>query len=189
MDISFQNRTQPYLGLWEREIAGWTRRLSEGARTAMDIGCRDCFYTMFFAKRTEAAVLAFDPNPMAGAEIERSMKLNGIAADRVRYFQRAVGREFPLDALLPLREPVFVKMDIEEGAEVEALNTASRLIEADSRWLVETDTRDREAECIDIFSRHGLRTIIINQAPWRALIPERRGRDCRWLVATRHAAK
>lgn len=185
MDINFRNRTQPYLGLFEREIAGWTRRLSKGAQTAMDIGCRDCFYAMYFAKRTDATVLAFDPNPAAGLEIERSMVLNGIAAGRVRYFCKPVGPQFPLDALLPLREPIFVKMDVEGGAEVEALNTAHRMIETDCRWLVETDSRNAESECIKIFNQHGLRTVAVNQARWRAFLPERRGRDCRWVAAWR----
>lgn len=184
MDVSFRSRTQPYLGLWEREIAGWTRLLSNGARTAMDIGCRDCFYTMYLAKRTGAKVFAFDPDPKVDAEIRRCIALNEVETDRVEYFQKAVGANFPLDSLLPLPEPIFVKMDV-DGGEVDVLCTSRELLARNCRWVIETHSLALERQCIDILRGHGLRTKIIDHAWWRTIVPEQRAKNCRWLAGFR----
>lgn len=184
MDISFRSRTQPYLGLWEREIAGWTRRLSKGARMAMDIGCRDCFYSMYLAKRTDAKIFAFDPNPKVDAEVRRCAVLNEVEPDRVQYFQKAAGTDFPLDSLLPLPEPIFVKMDV-DGGEVDVLRTSPELLTRNCRWVIETHSQTLERQCIDILRTYGFWTQIIDHAWWRAIIPEQRVKDCRWLVAFR----
>lgn len=184
MDISFRSRTQPYLGLWEREIAGWTRRLATGAHTAMDIGCRDCFYSMYLAKHTDAKVFAFDPDPKVEVEIRRCMVLNQADANRVQYFKKAVGIDFPLDSLLPLPEPIFVKMDV-DGGEVEVLRTSPKLLARNCRWVIETHSPALERQCIDILRGYGLWTQVIDHAWWRVIVPEQRAKNCRWLAAFR----
>lgn len=184
MDIDFGCDTQVYLGLWEREIADWTRKLSKGAKTGLDIGCSRGLYALYLLKHTKAKVFAFDPDPHSALRFRRSVALNTVQTSRLEFRQESVGSELSLDSLLPLEYPLFVKMDI-DGGEVEALRTASQLIHADSRWIIETHSPELECECTEILGRAGMQVRIVGHAWWRRIIPEMRAMDCRWLTAAR----
>ena len=104
--------------------------------------------------------------------------------------QKFVGNEegdqrLRLDSLLvSLKEPCFIKMDI-DGGEVEVLRGSARLLEFDDvRWLIETHSVELEAECIRILQEAGYVTKIIRNAWWRFFIPEQRPiPHNRWLIA------
>src|SRR5579862_9658333 len=44
MELDFAHQSQRWLGLQERELYAWVRRLSTGIRTAVDIGANDGMY-------------------------------------------------------------------------------------------------------------------------------------------------
>jgi precorrin-6B methylase 2 len=183
MDVDFRSGTQTYLGLWERETAPWVRRLSEDARTALDVGAKHGYYALFFAKRTRARVIAFDPDEEAARLFERSLALNPAEAGRVSFRPEKIG-PVALDSLLPLDFPVVVKMDI-EGAEGRALRTATQLLRGDTRWIIEIHSPQLEQECLEILRNAGLETKVIRFAWWRAIVPEKRLISQSWIVAAR----
>lgn len=196
--IDTASRAQLYLGLDEREIHGWMRRLARGVRAAVDVGAAEGVYTVFFLKRTPAArVFAFEPEPR-GSELEGNLEANGLLGDpRLTVRAEYVGmtsneRWLPLDSLFPhLELPCLVKVDV-DGGEANVLGGAARLLAADVRWVVETHSAELEAECAAIFARAGLTTRVVPNAWWRRLLREQRtdfrGRPLahnRWLVAYR----
>lgn len=181
MDMDLGRDLQFYLGLNEIELAPWVRRFSSGIKSAIDVGCCEGYYTIYFKKNTNARVIAIDCDPSAERLLNRSLKLNG--AD-VEFSLIELSEKHPLDSFLPISVPAVVKMDI-EGWEAVVLKTAPRLLQQDVRWIVETHSKPVEDECLAIFSAAGLVTRIVPNAWWRAVLPERRIGHNRWIVAAR----
>lgn len=182
MDMDLSRDLQFYLGLNEIELAPWIRRYSSGIKTAIDIGCREGYYTIYFRKNTNARVIAIDCDPAAEGLLNRSLKLN--SAD-VEFSLIELSEKHPLDSFLPITVPAVVKMDI-EGWEAVVLRTAPRLLQQDVRWIIETHSKTVEDECLTIFRAAGLATQIVPNAWWRSVLPERRNGHNRWIVAARN---
>ena len=184
MEIDLRTDMQFYLGLNEFELAQWVRRLSRGIRTAVDVGCREGYYTVYFKKHTDARVIALDCDPAAERLLRHSLSLN---KTEVEFRLGEISDHNPLDTVLPIEYPAVVKMDI-EGWDGIAIRSAPRLLAEDVRWIVETHSEAVEAECLSLFQDAGVTAQVIPNAWWRALLPERRPGFCehnRWIVAAR----
>jgi len=184
MEIDLRTDMQFYLGLNERELAPWVRKLSRGIKTAVDVGCREGYYTLFFRKHTDARVIALDCDPAAERLLRRSLALN---ESEVEFRLGEISDQNPLDTVLPIEFPAVVKMDI-EGWEGVAIKSAPRLLAEDVRWIVETHSEAVEAECLSLFRNAGVKAQIVPNAWWRAFVPEQRPGFCdhnRWIVAAR----
>lgn len=181
MDMDLSRDLQFFLGLNELELAPWIRRFSSGIKTAIDVGCREGYYTIYFSKHTNARVIAIDCDPSAERLLNRSLKLNGVD---VEFSLAELSEKHPFDSFLPISVPALVKMDI-EGWEAVVLRTAPRMLQQDVRWIIETHSKPVEDECLAIFRAAGLATQIVPNAWWRSVLPERRIGHNRWIVASR----
>jgi hypothetical protein len=195
MDLDLASQTQLYIGTFEREVYRWLERLSHEIGSAVDIGAREGEYTLYFLAKTSASrVISFEPELDILPRLASNLQLNNLAHDPrwtldSRYVRtRETEDECALDALLPtLPKPCLIKVDV-EGGEADILRGAPQLLRSPQvRWIIETHSRELEAECVRILSDAGYATRIISHAWWRFLLPELRisqlVRFNRWLAA------
>lgn len=190
LDLQFQSKT--WVGLYEREIYSWTRRLTRGIRTAIDIGSAEGEFTLYFLKRTAATkVYAFEPSSENIGTFNLNLAINGVDHDPRLLFERKFLMEKPsanscrLDTLQTNVElPCFIKIDV-DGPELDVLKSGRELIkEGDVRLLVETHSMDAEQGCSEFLKTLGFQTRVIKNAWWRIIIRDRRPvPHNRWLVA------
>lgn len=192
MDLDLKRQAQIYLGLYERELYPWLRRLGRDAASALDIGASDGPYSLYFLKRTNArAVYAFEPDPAARELLAANLQLNDLHTDpRMQLSGAPVGSgktpgTIALDSLLgsiPL--PCVAKVDV-EGYEADVLEGAPALLAAGRvSWIIETHSRPLEQTCIRLLERHHLTVRVVSPAWWRFAVPEARPiPHNRWLVA------
>lgn len=190
--LDWRNHKQLYFGLWEREALLWTKRLTLGARTAIDVGAGEGEYTLFFARLvTISRVVAVEPDPEALNKLLSNLRLNGLDSGRhVEIVTMSAGAADDgatrrLDSMVPGPTlPLMVKVDV-EGSEVDVLAGAMRLLRLpDVRILIETHGADLEAQCLTLLAGMGFETRILRRARWRAFVPERRLLSHnQWLVA------
>lgn len=189
LNLDLTSQTQFLVGLHERETYRWTRRLTAGARTAFDVGAAQGEYAIAYSKRLGVpSVVAFEPESEAVKDIGENMRLNGVAPARVRIAQGMVGvgeGMVPLDASLPtVTYPLFVKVDV-DGGELNVLESACGLIDGgETRWLIETHSAELERDCLRFLEARGMKTQVIPNAWWRAVVPELRPiPHNRWMAA------
>ena len=188
MRLNLHNQLQRYLGLYEREIASHVRCGLASARSAIDVGANDGYYTLVFLAAPLERVIACEPGEVALSLLENAA-LNGHSTGALLQVERRlVGRGeggVRLGELIDsLPRPVFIKMDI-DGGEADALASAEGAAGlAETSWVVETHSIALERDCEDWFVRHGFKTKIVDHAWWRMVIPELRPTEQnRWLVA------
>jgi len=192
MNLDLGHDLQRQFGVYEREIAGLIRASTRRVRSAIDVGAGDGYYTLYFLMKTSATVgSAFEPSESSRERLLSNLRLNGFEhSSRFLLSPQAVGRE-NADGVATLESigdtiqtPCFVKVDV-EGAEADVLAGASTLLaEPRALWLIETHSRKLEAQCIDLLVGAGHETVIVPNAWWRALVPERRLLPHnRWLFA------
>jgi len=194
MELDLQHQSQCWLGLQERELHVWFRRLSIGVRSAVDVGAHDGMYTLYFLARTPATrVVAIEPDTGCIDIFRRNIALNGLEEDRrLDLLTKFAGdvtesEHVALDSLIPiLEQPCLVKVDI-DGGEVALLRGARELLgRRDTRWIIEVHSEELEAECAKILADAEYRTTTVPKAWWRSFIPELRPLEFnRWVVAVR----
>jgi hypothetical protein len=190
LDLTYQS--QIWLGLIERELHPWFRRLSENIVTAVDVGADEGFYTLLFLLRTSAQrVFAFEPESEGRARLMDNLRLNGDHLDRVALSRKYVSsvdtdESCALDSL-EIVPPCLIKVDV-EGGEVDVLRGATKLLATRSvRWIVEVHSPTLREECESVLRAANLEVHDVKEATWRRALPELRprqsGRPDRWLVA------
>lgn len=194
MDLDLRNESQIYAGLFEREVYPAIHRLSKDVRTVVDIGAAQGEYTLYALLKTNAErVIAFEPDPRMIEKLHRNLELNTLERNGrlelcAKYIGAAEGADtVSADSLAEwIQPPCFLKMDI-EGAEATVLRASlQRLLPAPGlRWLIETHSHALREECESILASCGYTTTYIPQAWWRTLLPELRGTQVGWLVATK----
>jgi hypothetical protein len=172
------------------------RRATAGARTAIDVGASDGYYSLFFAAQPHIArVFAFEPDDGLRADAADNFRLNGPeVGDKLRSSGSFVADgsapgETRLDDLLPEVEfPVVIKIDV-DGGETRVLAGATRLLQGgECRLVIETHSADLERECVGMLQKWGYRTLIVPNGWYRRILPERRViPHNRWLVADNRA--
>jgi hypothetical protein len=188
MQLNLQSQLQRLVGLDEREIAAAVRRGLAFARSAVDVGANDGYYTLVFLGSNAERVVACEPGPVAD-ELLRNVSLNRYPCEgRFELERRLIGtrpNELSLVRLLAeLPRPLLVKIDI-DGGEVDALASAEGLDHLESTlWVVETHSAELERECVTWFDTRRFKTSIVDHAWWRTFVPELRpGPQNRWLIA------
>jgi hypothetical protein len=190
--LDLHHQSQVLVGLYEREIHGWLRRLATAIDFAVDVGAADGLYTLYFHQRTGArSIFSLEPDPVAFAALERNLSLNGIRGSHRLSVQMASVSATPGPACvsldLLLQDEIgrgLIKVDV-DGGELEVLHGASRLLlNPGVGWLIETHSLELELECLALLHDAGLETSVIPNAWWRAFLPEQRPIEHnRWLAA------
>jgi precorrin-6B methylase 2 len=187
-----REKSQRLLGLDEREIAEHVRHGADRARTAIDVGCHDGWYTTFFASRPNIAkALACDRDQVVLDLLMRNVNLNHLAS-RVAVHRLSVGASTDggfrsLDDLLRHETPPFViKVDV-DGGELDVLTSGRTvLVEQDCAVIVETHSLELERDCMRYLQQLGYHTRVIPNGWYRMFVPEfRPTAHNRWFVATR----
>ena len=188
MELDLAHQSQRYWGFDERELLNTFRRLIPACRSLIDVGANDGYYTLAFLKSSAQRVIACEPSP-AKEQLLANVRANGYDTDaRFHLEHRLVGLDegyvSVTELVRDLPAPILLKVDI-DGGETKLLKSAEdseRLM--DLRWLIETHSKELEADCIGWLEARGYRTRIIPNAPWRILLPESRiVEQNRWLVA------
>jgi hypothetical protein len=192
MELDFAHHTQRWLGLQERELYGWFRRLSGGIRTAIDVGASEGMYTLYFLAKTPAErVLAFEPSADGLRQLKTNLALNGLDGDpRLEIVPKRVGssankERATLDSFAErIHQPCLVKVDI-DGGEVSLLEGARALLDSsETRWIVEVHSSALQKKCLEILRAANYRTLVVRNAWWRHFLPELRpGELNHWIIA------
>jgi hypothetical protein len=192
MQLDLEHQTQVLVGMYEREIQRWMKRLSTNIDFGADVGAADGLYTLYFHERTKArAIYAFEPDAAAFAFLEKNLALNGLlGSGRLKADNSFVAAvpgvgQITLDsALTESQGQGLIKIDV-DGGELAVLKGAARLLTSlDVRWLIETHSENLETDCLKLFRNYGLHTIVVPNAWWRVFLPENRPIvHNRWLVA------
>jgi hypothetical protein len=188
MELDLAHQSQRYWGLDERELVAAFRRLIPACKSLIDVGANDGYYTMVFLQSKAERVIACEPGePMD--QLLANARANGYEpGERFTIERRFVGTGEGCvsitELVRDLPRPVFLKVDI-DGGEGDLLRSAEDCaFLSDLRWLIETHSKELEAECIAWLKAHGYQTRIIYNAPWRVLLPEQRPiPHNRWLIA------
>lgn len=165
MYLDLKSQTQRWLGLDERELCKWFKKVSVGIKTACDIGASEGMYTLYFLARTSAEkVFVFEPWAEAREILDSNLAINGFARDpRLIFSAKFVGGRksdpnwISLDqALSSARSPCLIKMDI-DGGEVNVLQSAPEiLLHLKPFWIIETHSVELEQDCCRILRGAGL---------------------------------
>lgn len=183
-------QTQLWLGLYEREVQGWLEQMTRGAAAAVDIGAAEGEYTLYLLLRTDARVIAVEPLAESRQLLRANLALNNVHdTERLEVVTDYLGttewtRPQTLDSIVAgLPRPLFVKMDV-DGSELDILRSGDGVVsDRQVRWLIETHSPQLERDCLDVFRQAGRHGLIVDNAWWRALLPEERPiEQNRWLV-------
>jgi SAM-dependent methyltransferase len=197
MQLDLASDSQRWLGLQERELYRWVRRLGRGIHTAFDVGANDGMYTLYFLARTSARkIYSFEPSADSVQALEQNLALNRLAGEpRLEIADRKVGSISgdgwaTLDSFAAAIEPpCLLKVDI-DGGEGDLLRGARQCLGLRGmRWIIEVHSKALEQECLQTLKEAGYRVVIVPNAWWRHVIPELRpGELNHWLVAYRDEA-
>ena len=188
------HHTQRMLGLYEAEIAGDFRRCVKRARTLIDVGASDGYFSIIAlrlnAQLTAIACEAHEPFeeqarqnyllnfPDDGPPLEWLPKAVGSGAGQVTL--DAIAKEWP--------GPFLVKIDV-DGGEIDVLQSAPTLLARhDCTLILEVHSPELETGVIDLLQSQHYACRIIKNAWWRCLIPEQRPIELnRWVFAEKVA--
>jgi hypothetical protein len=193
MDLNLRTESQLYVGLFERELYPALKRLSRGIQSAVDIGAASGEYTLYILMKTGAKrLISFEPGRSLAEHLYRNLDLNGLKeTPRFELHTKFLGPEEGPDTIAAdtlaewITAPCLIKMDI-EGGELGVLRASKNLLAIPGlRWLIEVHSNAIRQECMSILESSGYTATYIPQARWRVLVPERRGTEVGWLVATK----
>jgi len=190
--IDVANKSMRLVGMDEREIAGWTRKASEGARTAVDVGANDGWYALYFASHpTIRKVYGFEPDSGLIDRARENLSFNGgECVSRTVLTRKFVGNADDeqwcrIDTILAGAEyPIVFKIDV-DGGEMDVLRGAKATLSGGRCALViETHSQELERDCLAFLKELGYQCTIVNNGWYRAIVPESRHiPHNRWLVA------
>jgi hypothetical protein len=195
LEIDLTNQMQLYLGLQERETHRFIRQALQRCDWFVDVGAGTGELSCLALRHSAAKrVCACEPGHSERTALMRNLELNNFRDDaRLVVVDKFVGsaREpgyAPLDSLPhDNRARGFVKIDV-DGAEIDVLHSGNRMLsDAPVDILLETHSADLERESRAFLAGKGFSCTVIENAAWRAIVPERRpiGHN-RWLWATRN---
>jgi len=193
MNLDPAKHSQRIWGLYEKEIEGIVRQYACSAEIIIDVGANDGYYTVAFAGINPNAEIFFcEPEYKLVERCLGNLSMNGTNKDnKIHAISKFIGtlddeKFLAIDNLLdrPVSEPIFIKMDI-DGGELDALKSGESLLKQQNCFLVvETHSPQLETDCIKFLSGLGYTCKVIDNAWWRAILPELRPLELnRWFSA------
>ena len=175
MELDLEHQLGMYLGTYEMELTRFWHRICRPGYTAFDCGSNQGYHALAIARRTGAAVHAFEPNETALDLLRRNLKRNADLSGLVTVQEAYVGARHA-DGVLPtttldavaygpsaLFVPDLVKIDI-EGAEAEALAGAAELLcRRRPHLIIETHSAPLERKCLSLLADCGYAPVIKHQ--------------------------
>lgn len=175
--------------MFESEIAKYVQRFCRPGTVSVDVGANSGYYSLTFARRCKAPVVAYEPDPAARERLARNLDLNPRIAPWVNVRGLTVAdMEGPgsvtLDADLAGTTRVgLLKIDVDR-AEVSVLGGARRLLaESHPDVILETHSAELEDACARLLIEAGYAPRVVAQR--RILSQNRPTEHNRWLVADR----
>jgi len=181
-----------YFGLYEAETNPWLRRLTQNAKTFIDVGA-GCGELTAWALRIRGMerVLSYDVSPSRWPIFYDNMRLNGLDTDprltKVQDFFPSGDQVSAVGALFErLPEPIFMKIDVDGGEEAILSCMSDVLKRKKLSLLVETHSKQLDDACFKILQSAGYNCRRIQFAWWRRIFPERRPEAFnQWIAAWR----
>lgn len=93
MRLNLQNQMQRFLGLDERELADHFRRGLARARSAVDVGANDGYYTLIFLQSQVTRVVACEPGEVVEQLLQNAKENGHAAGPRLQVERRLIGGE------------------------------------------------------------------------------------------------
>lgn len=177
-----------WVGLYESEIAKYVRRFCRPGTVSVDVGAHSGYYSLTFAKRCQARVVAYEPDPVWRERLTRNLELNPgstpwIDVRALVVAEMAAPGSVTLDAdLTDITRVGLLKIDV-DGGEASVLAGARRLLaESHPDVILETHSAELEDSCAQLLIEAGYAPRVITQ---RRFLPENRwpAAHNRWLVA------
>jgi hypothetical protein len=193
LQLNANSYLQRKVGLSERELHKWFRRLSKGVGTAIDIGAAEGEYTLYFLAKTSAKkVLAFEPQEPCLELLNRNLEMNGLKGDsRLELHSKFLGSSlnespYTLDSFLSKVEGTcLIKMDVERNEYAILQGCPKLLARKGVSWIIEIHTPQLDVQCRTLLEKNGYQVRSIGPAWWRAILPEMRGDYISWMIATK----
>jgi hypothetical protein len=186
LEIDFETQSMHFLGLYEAELNRHLIAMCRGVKVAFDVGASIGYESLVLARLAEK-VVAFEPDNVNAAALERNTARNPREAARIELHREAMGEEGPttisVDGFVAStgEPPGFIKIDV-EGSEAAVLHGAERTLARYRPGLVvEVHSASLEEECRGILENLGYRTLSVDR---RRILREKRPMALnRWLVA------
>ena len=167
-------------GFWESWISLFFARMIKPGMRVIDVGANYGYYTLLFADIVTAAgtVVAVEPNPRAVELLQRSIDLNGFAA-QTRVVEAALGAcEGGMGQLLvPVGEPKNAHLTDEPGGSGALYTVSTTTLDQVAEGLDRVDFIKIDAEGGEEAILSGMEAIIRRDRP--ALVLEFNARRCR----------
>lgn len=184
---------QRLTGLAERELQPHLVKCIADARSFIDIGASNGWYSLLAAKlNSRIQVVACEPDGEILRELHENLALNPALAAQIRIVDKAIGAGgVQLGALLrSLEKPASVKIDV-EGAELSVLESGEdQLGSSVTSLIIETHGEELERRCIELLNKTGFSTVVVDKGWYRTIVPERRVLSHnRWIVALSERGK
>jgi hypothetical protein len=184
--------TRMLFGLYEGEIASWTRRFVRPGSVCYDIGAADGYYALAFARLARPGrVFCFEPDRNLARHLEETIRRNqhlgsDIQVHAFKLGAHDMGRNATtLDALVyedGWPAPDVIKMDV-DGGERDVLRGGTRVLrEHHPRVILEVHSIDLEKQCIALLENAGYLTTTVENRRYMAEDVFRRIHN-RWVCA------
>lgn len=185
-------QSQRLFSINEWEIRSILKLYTRRAKTAIDVGANDGWYTVFFStSQGVTTVLACEPNQNFSSMLQRNLQLNQSKINaEVNIVPKLVGltkgTDFvTLDTLIAeTAGPHLIKIDV-DGAELDVLRSGEQSLRKESSLLVvETHSAELERDCIEFLEGLDYECTIVKNGWYRRFVPEHRPiAHNRWFTA------
>ena len=169
VNLDLQHELRLFLGLYEKELEPYFRRLVAKGDRSFDVGGQYGYDALMLAKLSGAPVVSIELDKDAAADMRQNFGMNSEAIEVVEAFVGGPGTAGALTLDQLARDtfvPDFIKIDI-EGGEADALEGAREILgRRRPKLIVEVHAKEQEEACLRILREFGYTPQIVDQRKW-----------------------